>query len=102
MTADEVRQLVSAWRADATARRQRAPSDPAAEVLDSCAAELQEKFAAVSVEPLTPEEFGVLRGGVTAQTVTSWCRKGWLEAYRDDAGHWRIPRSAKLHRPVAA
>lgn len=93
-----VRELVAAWQRDSHVRRQRAPHDPVADALDSCAAELQEKFAAESLSPLTPEEWGALNGGVSPQSVTSWIRSGELEAYRDERGHWRIPRHAQRVR----
>lgn len=101
MTTDVVRELVASWQADAKARRQRAPHDPAAEVLDACAAELQELFARAACEPLTPEEWGAIHGGVTPQTVTAWIRSGELEAYRDARGRWRIPPTAERRRTAA-
>lgn len=101
MNAEQVRDLVASWQADAAARRRRTPNDPVADALDACAAELQERFAEAALEPLSPEEWGAIHGGVTPQTVTTWIRSGELEAYKDNRGRWRIPVTSERRRMAA-
>lgn len=91
MTFDE---LLARWTADAATWRQRWPADPVAATLELCAAELRDVLVGQSGQPLTPEEYA-RREKVSEQTVTGWCRRGELEAYRDIKGRWRIPAHAR-------
>jgi hypothetical protein len=93
-TASVFDDLLGRWTADAETRRSRWPDDPIATTLDLCAAEIREVLAGMSAVPLSPSEYA-LREGVTEQAVTGWCRRGELEAYRDERGRWRIPGHAR-------
>ena len=93
--------LLARWAADATSRRVRCTDDPIATTLDLCAAEIREVVLGLSVTPLSPAEFAS-REGVSEQAVTTWCRLGQVEAYRDTNNHWRIPPHAKRSLDRAA
>ena len=90
--------LLSRWASDAAARRARWTDDPIAATLDLCSSEIREVLAGLSVIPLSPAEYA-LRDGVSEQAVTSWCRRGELEAFRDTRGRWRIPPHARRAVP---
>ena len=91
MTFDE---LLARWTTDAATYRRRWPADPIAATLELCAAEIREAMVGQSGQPLTAEEYA-RREQVSVQTVTSWCRRGELEAYKDMKGCWRIPAHAR-------
>lgn len=90
-----VREIVQDWTTEAKVLRRRGENAAIARTLDACAAELQERFARQLEEPLTPAEWAALHGGVSPQSVTTWCRRGELEAYRDAHRRWRIPPHAE-------
>lgn len=93
-------ELIASWRRDAEVRLKRVANDPVAATLDYCAAELAGVVARETLKPRTPAEFADLCG-VTEQTVTSWCRRGLIEAYQDATGHWRIPGHVEAKARVA-
>lgn len=91
-------QVADAWEKEAEQRKQRTPSDPAADAIASCASELRSVMADVerATAHLTVQQFAKARG-MDESTVRRLCAQGRLEgATKDDAsGDWRIPREAR-------
>lgn len=89
--------VADAWEKEATLRKQRTPSDPAADAITSCASELRAKMAEADRESayMTVAAFSKHRG-MHESTVRRLCSTEELEgAERDLNGEWRIPRDAK-------
>lgn len=89
--------VADAWDQEASLRKQRTPSDPAADAIASCASELREKMAEVdrATAYLTVPEFAKHRG-MDQSTVRRLCARGELPgAERDLNNEWRIPRDAQ-------
>lgn len=96
-------EVADAWEKEASQRRMRTPSDPAAETLASCATELRERIAQVERDTayLSVTEYATVHG-TSEQTVRRLCAAGLLEgAEKDLNGDWRIPRTAR-RRAVAS
>jgi hypothetical protein len=93
--------VTQAWRQEAEKREQRWPGDPLVLNFRQCAAEIDGEIARVQGEerPLTVAEYAASHGAIPA-TVRRWIARGELEASRDAAGDWRIPRHARRVRPL--
>lgn len=98
-----VQTVAQTWRQEAELRRTRWQQDPVAPALESCASELESELARVQREarPLTVAEYARAHGAAAA-TVRRWIAAGELEASKDAAGDWRIPRGARRQRRARA
>jgi len=88
--------VAASWEQEAEQRVKRAPSDPVATALQSCAAELRERLADLERETafLSVSDFALHRNMPEA-TVRRLCRNKELEgAVKDMNDDWRIPRDA--------
>lgn len=96
-------EVCDSWEKEAQQRKQRTPSDPAAETLVSCASELRERIEQIERDTayLTVDQYAQATGA-SASTVRRLCAQGLLDgAERDVSNDWRIPRGAK-RRAVAS
>lgn len=88
--------LAAQWRQEAAQRRGRTKVDPAADALDSCAAELDATLAAIErdTKPLTVAQYAKQVGAYPG-SVRKWIVRGQLTAEKNAAGDWLIPRGAR-------
>lgn len=93
------RSVAATWRKDAEARRERTQLDAVADVLESCASELESELARVdaATRTLTVEQYAK-EAHVDPSSVRRWCARGELNATRNDKGEWVIPRDAHRQR----
>lgn len=93
--------LPDAWAAEIAKRQARAPHDPIAEAMASCAGELRGAIAeaAKATERISARAFAALpRNNTTEQTVRRWCRDGLVPGAVQTARGWEIPRDAVVKR----
>jgi hypothetical protein len=90
------RQKITAWRSEAFARLQRSQLDGGAQVLNSCALELEKALDEVDDQTklLTVEQYAKEFNHVPS-TVRRWCLRGELPAERNLAKDWEIQRNAR-------
>jgi hypothetical protein len=85
----------AAWKAEAARRRQLTAVDPAADVLEHCAAELALQVADLEAGLATLTVYDMARiERVQPQTVRNWIRRGELAAVKTADGY-AIPRTAR-------
>jgi hypothetical protein len=91
-----MKQLADVWEKDVGNRRARSRIDPVADAMESCASELRTELARIddATRLQTPEEYAK-EHRCTASTVRRWCANGELEAEKNGAGDWMIPRTAR-------
>jgi hypothetical protein len=91
-----VRALPDSWRKRVADRRTLSPVDPAADALETAAAELEATISKAEdgSRVLSSREFAEMRG-VKEATVRKWCARGHLPgATKNGAGDWEIPFAA--------
>lgn len=94
-----IRRIVSQWREEVGKRQARSKHDPGAEILDSCAAEIEEAIRQVDAPgAMRTVEQWARENGVTEQTVRNYIHRGELEGAVLLAHGWRIPRTARRVR----
>lgn len=99
LLATDVRDLAFEWRMKAAERRKVSKVDQAADALDFCAGELEQRVQAIESEPtrLTVEQYAKLAHvDVTPQTVRSWIRAGRLPAIETAKGYRISPDANAL------
>jgi cupin superfamily acireductone dioxygenase involved in methionine salvage len=91
-----VRQLAGTWQQEVQQRRRVSTVDPIADATEYRASELLAVLKEVdtATRMLTVEQFAQEHGR-TASTVRRWCMHGELEALKNPAGDWEIPRNAR-------
>jgi len=84
-----IRAAIQSIRDEAKHREETTPSDVSVEAFNYAAKVIERELdeALRQTERLTPEQYGELHGGVTAQTVTRWIRLGQLEAEEGPNGY---------------
>jgi hypothetical protein len=94
--AASMRQLADQWEAEAGTRRRFTPSDQVADALVVCASELRSELTRVETATrlLTVAQYAAAHT-VSESTVRRWCVRGELEAERNGAGEWVIPRASR-------
>lgn len=85
---DRFFELVEKWKAEASTRKVRTPSDPAAETMESCGRDLAAVLDEIDHDTawLTPTQYGELHH-VRPQTVTRWIRESELAAEETPNGY---------------
>jgi excisionase family DNA binding protein len=91
----EIRKRVDSWKTEVSQRRAITPHDPVADTFAYCAKDLEEtiKLVEKSTPTFTTRQFAQLKG-VRDGTVRKWIDAGELEAHKNGAGDWEIPRGA--------
>jgi excisionase family DNA binding protein len=86
---------VESWREEVLRRRAITTIDPIADVFLYCASDLEQRLAKAkeSKPTYTTREYAGVKG-VRDSTVRKWIQKGQLEATKNAAGDWDIPRTA--------
>ena len=99
----EVRKAIEAWRNVAKDRRAVTTIDPVADTFAYCANDLEKRIErAERAKPTytTKEYAGLYK--VRDGTVRKWIDAGELEAHKNGAGDWEIPRSARRVRTAGS
>ena len=91
----EIRTRVDSWMQEVKQRREVTPHDPVADTFAYCAKDLEETIKRVekATPTFTTRQFAQLKG-VRDGTVRKWIDAGELEATKNGAGDWEIPRGA--------
>lgn len=95
----------TAWSTEAERRRQRSHTDPVADTLVNCAAELTEQVRLLETESewLTPEQYGAQHFPiVSGQTVRNWIHRGELKAEDTPRGYRIARREARRRKRSVA
>lgn len=95
----EIRKLVDTWKKEVSQRRAVTPHDPIADATAFRARELEDtiKLVEQSTKTFSTREYAKLKG-VRDGTVRKWIDAGELEATKNAAGDWEIPRTAARTR----
>ncbi|MFL5481111.1 MAG: hypothetical protein ACJ8AK_02890 [Gemmatimonadaceae bacterium] len=95
----DLKKLAASWRKKVNELREDWPDDPRAYITLTCVRELEETIA--SIEQLTKtfstREYARIHH-VQDGTVRKWIEAGELEATKNGAGDWEIPRTAVRKR----
>jgi hypothetical protein len=96
---DVVEGAIDSWKKEVSQRHEISTRDPIADVFTYCARDLEKRLnKATQAKPTysTREYAGLHR--VRDGTVRKWIEAGELEAHKNAAGDWEIPRSATRKR----
>jgi hypothetical protein len=99
-----LRALPDSWRKRVADRRTLSPIDPAADALETAAAELEATITKAddNSRMVSTREFALARG-VKDGTVRKWCARGLLAgAQKNAADDWEIPLTATRRRRTRA
>lgn len=95
----EIESAATAWREEASRRRELTKHDPVADVLDYAAADLLERLRPlVAPDAVVTAADYARQVGVRPQTVLGWIRRGLLHAHPGPHG-WEIAATAKPPAP---
>lgn len=89
---EPVRKIASGWKSEVARRRKVSGTDPIADALDYCAAEVLDavREAEAADQWLSVTDYAA-KHGKRASTVRRWCRRGLLGAEQLADGDYRIP-----------
>lgn len=97
----ELLQAAEDWEREAQSQRRMSPTNPVADTLAYCAADLRERAKQADAARRTCATAEYARThGVAPATVRKWCARGELPgATRTVGGDWCIPFTATRHVP---
>lgn len=94
----QIKDLVASWKKDVSALRELTPHNPIADVTAYRARELEDAIKAIeSTKTFSTREYARIHH-VQDGTVRKWIEAGELEATKNGAGDWEIPRTAARKR----
>jgi excisionase family DNA binding protein len=95
----EIKKLADAWKKEVSALRELTPHNPIADVTAYRARELEDTIKSIemSTKTFSTREYARIHH-VQAGTVRKWIEAGELEATKNGAGDWDIPRAAVRKR----
>lgn len=95
----EIKKLVTSWKKEVHDRREVTPHDPIADAFAYKAKELEDTITSIeqSKKAFSTREFARIHH-VQDGTVRKWIDAGELEATKNGAGDWEIPRTAARKR----
>lgn len=98
----ELLRAADEWESEAEDQRRISVTNPIADTLAYCAADLRERAKQVEAGRMafSTVEYAELHG-IAPGTVRKWIARGELEATRGADGDWHIPRSAQRIRKSA-